>query len=311
MPGTALLNPLTNVLFEQASDFVGLYDLAAGWFTRVNPAGVRLLGYPSAQALYDDPNRMLRARRTTPAEWEALLDEVTRAGHYEVEEVELRRYLGETFWAKIDLHSFTIDSRHYLLVRLIDVNRLHEAELNLAQSVRRFEAVFAHATIGIIVGNQAGNIVLANRKAQELFGYAESELLAQRIEALVPDAARPHHEHLRASFNGHPQVRAMGANRDLQARHRDGSVFPVEISLSFFHFAAELYVVAYIIDITFKKEADRALQAEREHVERLNADLEQQVADRTQALQATLAQLEKRTAELTSALDVQSQRVMV
>ena len=94
----------------------------------------------------------------------------------------------------------------------------------------------------------------------------------------------------------------MGANRDLLARRHDGSVFPVEISLSYFHLAEELFVVAYIIDMTFQREAEQALQAERQRVERLNADLERKVADRTHALLTTLEQLEERSEELTKAL---------
>lgn len=171
-----------------------------------------------------------------------------------------------------------------------------------AQQLLAYEAVFTHATIGIIVCNRAGDIVLANEKAAELFGYPRPELLTLKIEALVPDPVRPHHEKLRASFNAHPTVRMMGGHRGLVARHRSGSVFPVEVSLSYFHLAEALYVVAYILDMTVQRATEQALQAERERVERLNAELEQQVADRTRALQTTLAQLEKRSAELTSAL---------
>ncbi len=171
-----------------------------------------------------------------------------------------------------------------------------------AQQLFAHEAVFTHATIGIIVCNRPGAIVLANDKAAELFGYPSDELLTLKIEALVPDSVRPHHQQLRASFNAQPTVRAMSGHRGLMARHRSGSVFPVEISLSYFHLAEELYVVAYIFDMTVQRATEQALQAERERVERLNAELEQQVADRTRALQTTLAQLEKRSAELTSAL---------
>ena len=301
MPVDFYRNPLTDILFDQAQEFVGLYDVALGWFTRVNPAGYRLLGYPSAQALYDDPIQSLRPQKLSPAEAAALRDVVVRTGRHIVE-TEVRRQSGETFWARLELNSLFLDGDLYFLVRLSDTDRLHQAEHNLAQSVRRFEAVVAHATIGIIVCNRAGDIVLANEKAQGLFGYPAGTLLGQRIEALVPEAVSARHEHLRASFNGHPQVRTMGSNRALLARRHDGSVFPVEISLSYFHLDEELYVVAYIIDISFKQEAERALQAGRQRVERLNADLEQKVADRTHALMTTLAQLERRSEELAKAL---------
>jgi len=301
MPVDLHHNPLTDTLFNQAADFVGLYDVALGWFTRVNPAGYLLLGYPTAQALYNDPARTLRAQRLSPTEWAALRAHVVSAGHHELE-TEVRRQSGDPFWAHLALTRLVLDGRLYFLVRLTDTDRLHEAERRLAQSVRRFEAVFSHATIGIIVCNRPGAIVLANTKAQQLFGYPAEALLGQRIEVLVPEAAAARHAHLRASFNALPQVRAMGSNRALLARRRDGSVFPVEISLSYFNLEEELYMVAYIVDTTFKQEAERALQTERQRVARLNADLEQKVADRTHALLTTLAQLEKRSEELAKAL---------
>lgn len=306
MPTNLYRNPLTEILFEQSKGFVGLYDVELGWFTRVNEAGYKLLQYPSAQALYDDPTRSLRAQQLTPQEWDGLRALVVRNGHHELD-AELRRQSGESLWAHLELDSFVDENRLYFLVRISDTNRLHEAERSLSQSVSRFEAVFDHATIGIIVCNRQGGIVLANDKALQLFDYSTEGLLGQRIELLVPSAVSGRHEKLRETFNAHPSVRSMGANRDLQARRRDGSVFPVEISLSYFHLDEELFVVAYIIDITFKQESVKALQAERQRVERLNADLEQKVADRTHALMTTLAQLEKRSEELTQALAAEQQ----
>lgn len=292
---------LADLLFEQVQKFIGLYDVEQGWFTRVSQFGYRLLGYASAQALYDDPKRTLQVPSLASGDAEDLLAEVARSG-YSKQEVELRRQTGGTFWALVTMSRFSMAGKLYYLVQIKDEERLHTAELNLEQSVRRFEAMFRHATIGIIVSNDRGEILLANEKNQELFGYTVEELQRERIEVLVPDAVSRHHAKLRASFNENPSVRAMGGNRNLLARRRDGSVFPVEISLSYFYHREELHVVAYIIDNTLKEEAGKALQAEREQVIHLNAELEQQVADRTHALQNTLVQLEQRTEELARAL---------
>ncbi|MDO7850445.1 sensor histidine kinase [Hymenobacter convexus] len=301
MPADLHHNPLTEILFEQTKDFVGLYDVEQGWFTRVNEAGYRLLGYPSAQALYDDPRRTLLSQRLTPEEWAALCAQVPPEGRYEFE-TELRRQSGNLFWASIELTNLLVEGRRYFVARLTDTDRLHTAERSLAMSLGRFEAVVSHATIGIIMCNRAGAIVLANGKAHSVFGYPEHALLGLRVEALVPATIGGYHERLRTSFNAHPEVRAMGHNRDLMARRRDGSEFPVEVSLSYFHLDEELFVVAYVIDITFKKDAERELLIQNKRVARLNAELEQKVADRTHALETTLAQLELRSQELSQAL---------
>ena len=292
---------LTDILFAQATYFIGLFDVQQGWFTQVNAAGYQLLGYPSAQAFYEDAARALPSPQLAGPPWRALQQQAVHTGRCAVE-AELQRQSGQPFWATVELDSLTWEGRPHLLVRITDVDRLRATERRLNHSVGRFEAVFAHATIGIIVCNQQGELVLANEKAQELFGYPTGALLGQRIEVLVPDSVRQHHAQLRASFNAHPQVRSMGHNRNLVARRQDGSEFPVEVSLSYFRLEEELFVVSYVIDITFKKEAERELIEQRQRVERLNQELEQKVADRTHALLTTLAQLEKRTEELGQAL---------
>jgi PAS domain S-box-containing protein len=296
-------NDLTELLIEKSDDFIGIYDLAEERFVRVNKAGVRMLGFSSEQALLDDPVRS-RSLRTQPLEGEhrtSLIERLIQAGQHE-ETTEIGRQNGQSFWGQLIMSPFSAQDRSYALIRLIDQGRLHQAERELEHSVRRYEAIFSNATIGIVVCDSRGQIVSVNQLAEQLFGYANGELVTLTIERLVPTAVSSYHEKLRQSFNANPQVRAMGHNRDLNAQRKDGSVFPVEISLSYFQLEQELYVVAYIIDITFKKEAERQLLSHRDHIERLNADLEQKVADRTHALMNTLDQLEHSKDELARAL---------
>ncbi len=292
---------LADLFYTQGPDLVGLYDLALGWFTQVNPAGVRLLGYASEAEFLADPDHSLRAPPWTGAQWQALCDRAQHEGRVQVQ-ANIRRQTGEALRGYLELAYFEVESRPLLLIRLSAQGRLQQAERELAHSVRRFEAVFTNATIGIIVCDQPGSIVSANQLAGQLFGYEPEVLLGQPIEVLVPGAAGRRHEQLRESFNAYPQVRSMGGHRALLGQRHDGTVFPVEVSLSYFHLDEELYVVAYILDISLKKAAEQELLAQHQQVARLNADLEQQVADRTHALLVTLGQLEKRTAELTQAL---------
>jgi len=297
-------NPaLTELLFEQSDDFIGLYDVDLGRFVQVNTAGIQLLGFETKEAFLNDPvwSRSLRANQLSESERTRLIERITREGHYD-EVTELRRANGELFLGRLKVTSFNNEGHLFVMVRMLDQERLHRAERELKQSVLRYEAVFTNATIGIIVSNQQGRIVSLNQMAGQLFGYEGDELTGQPIDILVPMDVEKYHERLRQSFVANPQVRAMGHNRDLHARRKDGSVFPVEVSLSYFRLDDQLHVVAYIIDITFKKEAERELLAGRDRIERLNAELEQKVADRTHALLNTLEQLEQSKNELAVAL---------
>ena len=298
-----LTNPLTDLLFEKSDEFIGIYDLEQERFVRVNPAGVQLLGFISEAALLSDPvrSRSLRIVPIADKHRATLIGEVRRTGRYE-ETTPIGRRNGTHFWGKFIISAFLDGGRSYALVRLIDQSQLHQAERALDHSVRRYEAIFSYATIGIVVCNESGRITSANQVASQLFGYAISELTTLLVEDLVPSDVSHYHHKLRQSFNQQPQVRGMGHNRDLYARRKDGSVFPVEISLSYFQLDDEPYVVSYIIDISHKKTSERQLLAQRDEIQKINADLEQKVADRTNALMNTLGQLEHAKNKLTTAL---------
>ena len=292
-------NALMNVLFEQGVDFLGVYDFQQNCYVRINQVGVKMLGYPSEHVLINQPQFSIRRYPLTPDERTQTIKQLIEAGYYE-EETEIVRYNGEAFWGQLTIESF--NDGQLALIRITNLARLHRVEQELDQSVRRYEAVFTSATIGIIVSDQQGNVISANQLAERLFGYEVGSLKGLSIEQLVPRSISQYHEKLRQSFIDHPQARPMGHNRDLYAQRKDGTLFPVEISLSYFRLDNTLYAVAYIIDITLKKEAERQLLDQKAQVEQLNTELEQKVADRTHALMDTLGQLEASKEELAQAL---------
>ena len=121
-----------------------------------------------------------------------------------------------------------------------------------------FEAVFQNATLGIIITDQNGQISTFNKYALDIFGYNQNELLGRRIEDLIPGRFHQDHKDYRKIYQAHATNRAMGTGRDLFGLRKDGSEFPVEVSLSPFHADNQLWVIAFIIDITVRKEKEKA-----------------------------------------------------
>ncbi len=131
----------------------------------------------------------------------------------------------------------------------------------------RFEALFNSASIGIIVVNGSGIIDMANHFAHQLFQYAENEMIGLVLEELIPKRYHQNHVQHRSNYNKQPQSRAMGANMFLSALRKDGTEFPVEISLGHFTKEEEKYTIAFIIDITIRKaneELTKSLEKEKE-----------------------------------------------
>lgn len=171
------------------------------------------------------------------------------------------------------------------------------------------KALFDHATEGIILTDEKGKIVLLNPAAFGLFQYDPDELPGQSIDVLIPQ--RFHHSHVkdREGFYQHPGNRTMGHNRILFARKKNGAEFPVEVSLGYYRQNNKLFVIAFIVDITQRKNnekelLDRQQQLEKitEDVRRLNTDLEAKVEQRTSILREALQELEKSQEELNAAL---------
>ena len=174
---------------------------------------------------------------------------------------------------------------------------------------KQFEALFNYATIGIIITDTTGTIININKKAEEDFGYAKNEIKGQRVEILLPQSVRVKHVHYREDFYKHPSSRAMGAGRDLFGSRKDGSVFPVEVSLSHYTVEGSMFVMAFVIDITIRKNNEATVLAQKAELEKitkqikqLNVNLEKKVEDRTQMLRETLGALERSKEELSDAL---------
>ena len=120
-----------------------------------------------------------------------------------------------------------------------------------------FGALLDAAPDGIVVCDGDGVVVLVNSEAERMFGYAHDELPGQSIALLIPDEVRPRHHHHFASYRAAPKLRPMGTNLDLRGRRKDGTEFPVEISLSPLAAEQGLLIIAGIRDVTDRRELER------------------------------------------------------
>ena len=141
-----------------------------------------------------------------------------------------------------------------------------------------YEIVFNTIQEGLILTDMTVTIRLVNPRTEKLFGYSKNELVGQKIEVLIPNEFRDKHVTTRDGYQKRPVNRQMGSGMTLFGQRKDGSMFPVEISLNSFQDQnGERFVSALITDIHIRKKA-------QDEVLRINENLEQIVAERTKEL---------------------------
>ena len=141
-----------------------------------------------------------------------------------------------------------------------DLTERKQAQEALRLSEATALAFIASAAEGILIIDEVGRIVIANGQIEKMFGYEQTELIGQMMEVLLPERLHEPHRTHRAHYAAEPRVRPMGRGLDLAGRRRDGTEFPVEISLSYVRTARGTRVMAFVTDITERLAHERAVR---------------------------------------------------
>ncbi len=135
--------------------------------------------------------------------------------------------------------------------------QLRKAQEESRRSEQRFQVLFEGSPDGIVIAGRDGRILRVNRQTETLFGYAGEELLGQPVEVLIPQRFAGGHGELRRGYFAAPRIRPMGNGRTLYGRRKDGSEFPVDISLAPLETPEGMRAIAAIRDATERRRAEQ------------------------------------------------------
>ena len=177
-------------------------------------------------------------------------------------------FLGFTYTATVAAMGYELSNDMARAARLAHELEASMTERRLAEE--RFHLVVEAAPVAIIMANREGRITFMNTRVKALFGYTRDELIGQPIELLVPQRFRSPHVGYRHGYFCDPKARPMGAGRDLFGRRKDGTEVPVEIALSPVHTAEGPSVLASIVDISERKQAELEAARQRDELSHFN-----------------------------------------
>jgi len=279
------MRQLTDLLLRELPDAVAI-TTPAGEIVYWNSGAELLFGYSAAEAIGSSIDTLI-----VPEPKESL-DEFRReaiaTGVSTFETARLRKG-GSLVYTVVSNKAIYDDQGAVEFIVITQKDVTHIQVMRDARIVEsQFRDLLESTPDAIIMANQTGRIVLANSQAETLFGYERGEMLAMFVEVLLPSRFRESHVAHRSGRFGETRTLSMGADLELYAQRKDGSEFPVEISLSPLQTEGGTLVMSAIRDITYRKGIESALQEKNVELERANQAKDRFLASMSHELRTPL-----------------------
>jgi diguanylate cyclase (GGDEF)-like protein/PAS domain S-box-containing protein len=256
------------LVVQGARDFAIFFVSPRGRVESWNQGAERIKGYTASEIIGEPISVFYTEEDRASGLPQKLLEDAETLGYVTQQEWRVRKD-GSRFWAEISLNALRDDSGKLRGFAKITRDRTKERQLlsSLEESEQTSRALLESATQAVVGIGEDGLIRLANKTAETMFGYPRQVLIGQPIEMLLPDSSRKRHIEQRSAYFEASYSRPMGLGMELKGLRRDGTIFPIEASLSMTDTPTGRLAVSFVSDITKRKEIEDALLRERSQLQ--------------------------------------------
>jgi PAS domain S-box-containing protein len=245
-------------IFDNSKDAIIVIDPELDSIIDANPRACSMLAYSRDELL------SARISAVHPgedmADLNAFAQSVFETGNGWTDELTCYTKDGRALATEISASSIQMAGWTRMIAMVRDITERRRAEDALRHSEAKSAAILESASEGVLVTDSEGRIVIANARTEALFGYSRDELVGHTVEMLVPKDLRGFHTVHRQRFFSNPNRRLMGANLGCLGRRKDGSQFPVDISLNTVSTEEGTLAIVFVVDLTERKQAEDALR---------------------------------------------------
>jgi len=241
-----------------------------------NPAAERIFGHRPEEAI--GQNLKVLMAQPFHGEDDSYLTSYLAAADTQVtgvgQEVYGKRRDSSVFPMELGINEMEIAGERMFVAAIRDVSEHREAERHAQEDAARMLAVMNTVLDGLLTIDHEGSIQTFNPASARIFGYQPEEVIGQNVKLLMPQPDRDNHDRYLSSYLSTGTTKMIGGNREVRARHKNGSIFPIELSINEMNVVGKRLFVATARDITERKKAEQATLQYIESLSRSNQELD-------------------------------------
>ena len=252
---------LLRAVVDTAVDGVILID-ARGRVLMFNPACERLFGYTASEVMGQNVKMLMPTRYRD--EHDRYLDSYARTGVKKIigigREVTGQRKDGSLFPMDLSVGEAQQDGNPIFVGIIHDLSERERSEREIRETAARMKALVETAVDGVILIDARGTVQMFNPACEKLFGYAATEVIGQNVKMLMPQPYSGEHDRYLDNFHRTGVKKIIGVGREVTGRRKDGSIFPMNLSVGEAKQEGESIFVGIIHDLTERARADQAVR---------------------------------------------------